>query len=508
MSDHWKKYPNHHIGLIVGDCVFAFKNSSKEQVRELLEKAKIHGGKPKDFIDKHQSQFQLCADMSSGKGGDREFGSDSPVNQKMELEGVPKKSELQVLTKSPDLSKLLDAETFPHTRQRKDGSFKPKCTIENVAYLCTGYEIPVHYDVIGKEIQILVPNAIGITENSANTAIETINSLAALNEMPIGQVPRYVAVIADRNPINPIAQWITSQPWDGVNRISDLCDTLTARDGVTEAFKNTLIKKFLLSAVAAATRTSGFHARGVLTLQGEQGLGKTSWIRNLVPEGLLRSKYILTGHHLDVGNKDSTTTAFKHWIVELGELDSSFRKDVARLKSFVTQDRDSIRRPYARTNSEYQRRTVFCASVNEQNFLVDSTGNSRFWTIPLVKIDYDHQVNMQQVFAELHEELHHGAIWWLTPEEDRQLEELNLAHKSVSVIEERVLTTLKPDLPPEQWKYKSATEVLQATGMRSPSNPQARECGSVLRSLYGPPKKIHGIFKWKVPIDDTFVKVD
>ncbi len=262
-----------------------------------------------------------------------------------------------------------------------------------------------------------------------------------------------------------------------------------------------------MSAVAAATLPSGFHSRGILTFQGAQSLGKTSWFRRLMPDGLLQDKSILAGHHLDPSNKDSLTTAIKHWLVEIGELDSSFRKDIARLKGFITQDKDTVRRPYARTNSDYQRRTVFCASVNEESFLVDKTGNSRFWTLPLVKIKYDHNIDMQQVFAQLYDELQKGATWWLSPDEDKQLDELNSAHKSVSVIEELILSTLNHDLPENKWKKMSAAEVLRAAGIRSPTNPQARECGSVLRGLYGQPKKIRGIMKWLVPIDINFTRI-
>ena len=405
-----------------------------------------------------------------------------------------------------NLKEPLEAESFPHKKQKKDGAFKPLCTIENVEHLCTGYDITVQYDVITKETIIKIPGVTGITENTANTAIESINSLASLNNIAIGQVARYVAVISDRNPINPVANWITSNTWDGTDRIKAICDTLTTRDGFPDEFKIVLIRKWLLSSVAAATVPSGFNGRGVLTLQGAQGMGKTTWVRMLMPEGLLRDKSILTGHHLDPSNKDSQTTAIKHWIVEIGELDSSFKKDIARLKGFVTLNKDSVRRPYARTDSEYQRRTVFCASVNEENFLIDQTGNSRFWTIPLVKIDYNHDIDMQQVFAQLYDKLQQGATWWLSPEEDKQLDDLNQAHKSVSVIEERVLATLNHDLPTDKWKNMSASEVLQSAGVRSPSNQQARECGGVLRGLYGNPKKIQGIMKWKVPINQDFTR--
>lgn len=38
---------------------------------------------------------------------------------------------------------------------------------------------------------------------------------------------------------------------------------------------------------------------------------------------------------LDPGNKDSILGAIVHWLVEICELDSSFKKDVARLKGFL-----------------------------------------------------------------------------------------------------------------------------------------------------------------------------
>jgi predicted P-loop ATPase len=106
-----------------------------------------------------------------------------------------------------------------------------------------------------------------------------------------------------------------------------------------------------------------------------------------------------------------------------------------------------VRRPYARSDSEYQRCTVFCATVNEVNFLIDKTGNSRFWVIPVTKINSDHCIDMQQVFAQLKNKLDSGAKWWLTPVGDRRLEELNRAHRSASVLEEKLLEEFDFDTP-------------------------------------------------------------
>jgi hypothetical protein len=400
-----------------------------------------------------------------------------------------------------DLTKPLDPEGFPHTKTLNNGTLKPLCTIENVEHLLNSYGIIAQYDVIGKEIQILIPGQSGVTENSANTAIERINSLASLNGLPTAQVPRYVAVIADENPINRAADWMRSKEWDGIDRINAICDTLVTQEGFPKALKKTLVTKWLRSVVAAATTPHGFHTRGVLTLQGPQLIGKSSWIRNLMPPGLLRDRSILTGHHLDPGNKDSLTTAIKNLIVEIGELDSSFKRDIARLKGFLTQDRDSVRRPYARTNAEYQRRTVFCATVNDDRFLVDHTGNSRFLTIPVESINYEHGIDTQQLYAQLYVELQKGAKWWLTTEEDAQLEELNQTHRAVNAIEERIQLVMNPDLPDNRWVHKKPIEVLMAIGIRSPTNTQCKDCADVLKREYGPARKSQGALRYRIPLD-------
>jgi putative DNA primase/helicase len=73
----------------------------------------------------------------------------------------------------------------------------------------------------------------------------------------------------------------------------------------------------------------------------------------------------LEGQTLNPAEKDSVLTAVSHWIVELGELDATFKKaDIAQLKAFVTKTSDKVRRPYALKDSSFPRRTVFAGTVN------------------------------------------------------------------------------------------------------------------------------------------------
>lgn len=391
----------------------------------------------------------------------------------------------------------LDPASFPNLTSKG----KVMATIANVKCLLSSYGITVRYDIIMKKLVIVVPGYSGAPDNADNIALSYINSLASLNGMSTGQVPNYICVIGDRNLVNPVADWITSKPWDGVDRFHQLSDTLVHKEDFPVQFKETLIRKWLISAVAAALKPSGFRNRGVLTLQGTQSLGKSTWISSLIPDLILREKVLKIDHHIDAKNKDTFITAVSHWIVELGELDNTLKNDIAKLKGFLTSDRDKIRHPYGRANSIYPRRTVFAATVNDANFLVDKTGNSRWWTIPVVSVNYNHDIDMQQLFAQMAVEFNADKPWWLTPEEEVILESHNKKYLVSSVIRDRVLDELdlaridEPNLP-----AMKPTQLLMHIGIKNPTNPQCKECAAVLREFLGESKEINGFQKWRIPL--------
>ena len=206
-----------------------------------------------------------------------------------------------------DSAQPLDATLFPNPANRENGVLP--CTIANIAHLLNSYNITIRYDLIKKSIDISWPGQTSTTENRDAVALTTILSLAALNRISTGQIPSFLEVLADRNPYNPVANWITSKPWDGTDRLTAFANTLTLQHGYESALRDTLIRRWLISAVAAVLRPQGFYCRGILTLQGPQSIGKTSWFRSLVPDALLREKALKLDHHLDVGNKDTLITA-------------------------------------------------------------------------------------------------------------------------------------------------------------------------------------------------------
>jgi predicted P-loop ATPase len=386
---------------------------------------------------------------------------------------------------------------FPDQPKSAQASIPP--TLENFRYLVEASNIKVRFNVVKKRAEIHVPGLRIDRQNRDAVILSHLESLLIRNEMSPGQARQYLLVLADANPFDPFADWVNSKPWDGKSRFRHICDTIVAADDYPQAFRDVLVRKWLLSIVAATFKPQGFRARGVLTLQGAQGLGKTSWIARLVTPPDLSEEVVKLGHSWDGGSKDARLAALRHRIVELGELEGSLRREMAGLKAFITETDDKIRPPYARVEAEYRRSTIFAASVNDRFFLTDSV-NSRFWTIPVQRIDYQHDIDMQQVFAELKAAYDRGDQWWLTGPEDEQLAKVNQEHRLMSAIEAKITEALDLDrIGQDGLPRLTATEVLNTLGVERPTNGQSKEANVALRAALGEPRKVKGYYRWRVP---------
>lgn len=315
-----------------------------------------------------------------------------------------------------------DGPEFPDTGQRG-----PKQTIENVRALLAHENITVAFNTMRKRTEIRSEREF-LPEIFDNASLTYVVDRARYHGLPTSDIQSILDVIGGENPFHPFDEWISSKPWDGEDRLRDLVDTVgTSLD--RELLTN-LLKRFLLQIVAAVYEPEGGRFRQVLTLQGPQGIGKTRWLRRLV-----RPEMFLEGHLLIPTDKDSLQQAIEHLLVELGELDGTFRKaDQAHLKAVIGRESDVARLPYDRRANRYPRRTVFCASVNSREFLLDTTGSSRWAVIPVTDVDHEHGIDMQQVWAQLHARYQAGDVWWLSAEEASALEGTNAAHRRESAI--------------------------------------------------------------------------
>ena len=386
--------------------------------------------------------------------------------------------------------------SFPHLND--DGH--PLCTLENLEVLVGRLGVTVRYNVISKAVEILIPDMAYSRDNKDNASIGYVLSECEKARMSTKFVPQFLLMLADANLYNPVQTWVGSAKWDGVSRLGRFYATVDCGGQMDQGLKELLMRKWLIQAIGAAFEPDGIAAQGILTFSGPQNIGKTTWFKRLAPEEL---NLVYTGHTLDVRSKDSQLIALKYWIVELGEIDATFRKsDVSALKSFATQAVDNIRRPYAMTESTYGRRTVFGASVNDWMFLSDPTGNRRFWTIPAVSFDLDGvaALDMQQLWAEVLEMWKAGERWYLTMAETARLNEHNEDYTVTDPIDERIAGGFAWGGEVAVWEWLTATDVLMKIGIKDPSKHQTITASRVIKRLNaGQRKKSNGKVLFAIP---------
>lgn len=395
------------------------------------------------------------------------------------------------------ISKSTMESILPHwnwskeTNGRDSERTTPKPSLENFEALLKYLGVVVRYNIISKQEEILIPGTGFSIDNEGVASVAWLKSVQAQISMPTFYLLDYLTHIADKNYYNPVAVWIESTPWDGISRLENLYATIVAKDEaineVVMNLKKTLIRRWLVSAIAGAFSPRGVSAHGVLVLQGNQYIGKTAWVKSLAPKDL---DIIADGRILRPEDKDSVNQIVRYWIVELGELDATFRRsDIAQLKAFLTKDSDIFRRAFAPKDSRFARRTVFFASVNPSQFLHDETGNRRFWTIECDSINHAHGLDMQQIWAEVHALYVAGESWFLTADEMAKLNEHNESFMVSDPTEERVGSGLNWIADKVLWRWSTATDILGLLNIDHPTPSQVKKASQEILKRNGGQKK-------------------
>lgn len=159
-----------------------------------------------------------------------------------------------------------------------------------------------------------------------------------------------------------------------------------------------MLKRTLIGAVARAFDPGCKHDTACV-LMGDQGAYKSSFWQCL--GGPFFSDALG-----DIATKDDVMVLHRSWIMEWAELDHiTNRKHAGQVKSFLSQAVDLMRVPYGKAVEAFPRRGIIVGTTNKTaGFLVDETGNRRFWVIPTTKTQVD-QINTASLLLE------RDAIW-------------------------------------------------------------------------------------------------
>jgi putative DNA primase/helicase len=184
--------------------------------------------------------------------------------------------------------------------------------------------------------------------------------------------------VADDRHFHPIRDYLDAlPPWDGTKRVDGLFINYLKADD-TQYVRAVTKKSF--AAMVARIYQPGVKFDCVPVLDGEQGIGKSSIVKDLVTPEYYSESLSLT----DMDDKSGAEKLQGFWVIEIGELAGMKKADIEKVKAFLSTADDKYRPSYGKTVESHPRQCVIIATVNgERGYLRDITGNRRFWIIKL-----------------------------------------------------------------------------------------------------------------------------
>lgn len=188
--------------------------------------------------------------------------------------------------------------------------------------------------------------------------------------------------VAKESTFDSAQQWLNGLQWDGVPRIDTFLTHYIKTNNSNDY--QVACARYLWSALAGRVLSPGCQADMSLILIGNQGVGKSSAIKLMLP-----SVDYYCEIDLHKSDDDLARDMRGKLIGELSELRGLNTKASESIKAWLTRSTDSWTPKYCEFNTSYPRRTVFIGTTNDPQFLADPTGSRRFLPINVVSVDRD-----------------------------------------------------------------------------------------------------------------------
>ncbi len=245
---------------------------------------------------------------------------------------------------------------------------------------------------------------------------------------------------------NPVKEFLADLPqWDGEDRFKELLKTLKFKNGRDVNMAQKMLRRWFIGVV------NGLHNNpenennpsispneNLLILIGPQGVGKTRWMRKLIPEqwhSLFAEK-----PNMNFSDKDDRLLSCEKAILAMDEMSPWLNNKTSneQLKSFLSQKKFNIRVAYGKHNSEYYKIASIIGTSNHSEIITDPTGSRRFWPLEIESADYLHKVDMEQLWAQTYQLWKQGEQHWLSYEELAELYNYNESYRKIHAYEEYI----------------------------------------------------------------------
>ena len=234
---------------------------------------------------------------------------------------------------------------------------------------------------------------------------------------------------------DPYKEFLAHLPlWDGHDYIADLAATVQTDNN---SYWEWCLRKWLVAFVGSLDEEEVVN-QIALIFCGKQGIGKSSWFLNILPDEL--KKYYSSGY-LDPKDKETKVQLRELCLFNMDEVENLKPRNVEAIKELITKPSMYLRRAYTTLSQNYPRRCSFCGTANGINILHDITGNRRFLCQNVLSIDYLLKgINHAQLYAQAYQLFRTGFQYWLSPNEQVMVEAQNARFRELS-LEEELITT-------------------------------------------------------------------
>jgi predicted P-loop ATPase len=325
-----------------------------------------------------------------------------------------------------------------------EGQFK--CNDEGKPYARSQHNIKVALAKLGIDLKLDTFRnrmlAEGIEDEDVYVDDAIVRRLWLETDQRFGFLPPrdfYFDVIADTarvNSFHPVRDYLDSPTWDRQPRLSTWLSTYA---GAKDSAFVQAISRIVLIAAVRRVRQPGCKFDQMLILEGDQGAGKSTLVKALA----VRDEWFADEAPLGGDGKLAIEMLSGKWLVEPAELKSLKNSEVEHVKAFLSRQADRGREAYGRIVSEVPRQCIFIGTTNSDRYLMDPTGNRRFWSVKVGRIDVEGlNRDLDQLWAE--------AAYWEATDESIQLPDelwgVAAAEQAQRVVDDPYLSTLAQKL--------------------------------------------------------------
>ena len=262
---------------------------------------------------------------------------------------------------------------------------------------------------------------------------------------------------------HPFKDYIDGLPeWDGTDRITMLAARVSGNGMWLNGFH-----RWMLGMVA---QWLGYPSRcanalAPILISTEQGMCKSTFCSILLPEEL-RAYYTDKFAITSTSGCEQKISTFG--LINMDEFDQYNERMMTILKNLMQMKKVNYRKCFKAYYSDLPRIASFIGTSNEKSLLTDGTGSRRFLCIEVEKPIDCSPIDYTQLYAQLNHELEAGKRYWLTKEEELEIQEHNRAFYRHSPEEEAFYKIFT--LPKENDSYLklTATDIFNTLQKRFP----------------------------------------